>query len=121
MKYLILFLLSLPAYAAQVDVDSVRVGEGTLLVRGENIYKVNRATFGGKPVGVMHGNDLVVFCRNLTKAPCSEDVFIPGVYTLKLFKNQRLLAKYPVTVTGQETIERPPLPTVIPPTPIGIE
>ena len=107
MKYLILLLLSLPAYAAQVDVDSVRVGEGTLLVKGSALYKVDAARFGGKAMGVMYGNDLVVFCRNLNKAPCSEGRFVPGTYTLKLMKKSRALAKIPVTVTGDEVIQNP--------------
>jgi hypothetical protein len=121
MKYLILFLLSLPAYAAEID--SVRVGINTMLVTGTGLDKVAKAQLGKKPVAVMPvtNTQAVIYCRNLTKGACANERWVPGTYTLKLYRKGKSLPylKYPVTITGQETVDRPVPPEVISPTPVG--
>lgn len=121
MKALILFLLSLPAYAAEID--SVRVGVNTMLITGAGLQKIAKAQLGKKPVAVMPVTDTraVIYCRNLTKGACANERWVPGSYTPKLYRKGRPLPflKYPVTITGQEFIDRPEPPEVTPPTPVG--
>lgn len=121
MKYLILFLLSLPAYGAEIQ--SVRVGVNTMLITGTGLYKIAKAQLGKKPVVVMPVTDsqAVIYCKNLAKAPCANERWLPGNYLLKLYRKGRSLPylKFQVVVTGQEFIDRPEPPEVIPPTPVG--
>ena len=121
MKALILFLLAFPVCAAEID--SVRVGVNTMLISGSGLAKVAKAQLGKKPVAVMPVTDsqAVIYCRNLTKGACADSRWVPGTYTLKLYRKGKSLPylKYTVTVTGQEFIDRPEPPEVIPPTPVG--
>ena len=88
MKTLILLLLSLPAYAAhKPDISAVRVHENTMVVSGSSLAWVHHATLGGKVVrAIPAGSELVIACRKLDRAPCANERWIPGTYTLKLFK-----------------------------------
>jgi hypothetical protein len=121
MKYLILFLLSLPAYAAEID--SVRVGVNTMLISGSGLAKVAKAQLGKKPVAVMPvtNTQAVIYCKNLSKGACANERWVPGSYMIRLFRKGKTLPfiKYPVTITGQETVDRPVPPEVISPTPVG--
>ena len=121
MKALILFLLALPAYAAhKPDINAVRVHENTMVISGSALAWVHHATLGGKAVRAIHaGSELVIACRKLDKAPCQAERWIPGTYTLKLFKagKARPIAVYPVTITGLEKQDRPIPPEVIMPRP----
>ena len=119
MKAFILLLLSFPAWANHVEVSAVRVHENTMVVRGANLWKVQRATLGGKAVKTtMGGVDLVVSCRKLDKVPCANGRWKPGVYTLRLFKAGKALVAYPVTITGLEKQDRPTPPETIMPSPV---
>lgn len=124
MKTLILFLLALPAYANHaVDISVVRAHENTMVVSGSSLHKVHRATLGGQVVRVMPAaSELVIYCRKLDKAPCANDRWIPGTYTLRLFKAGKVkpLTTYPVTITGLEKQDRPVPPETIMPMPVGI-
>lgn len=123
MKTLILFLLAFPLYAAEID--SVRVGVNTMLISGTGLAKVAKAQLGKKPVAVMPvtNTQAVIYCRNLTKGACADSRWVPGTYTLKLYRKAKSLPylKYSVAITGQEIVERPVPPEVIPPTPVGVQ
>ena len=123
MKALILFLLALPAYAAHTpDISAVRVHENTMVVSGSALGRVHHATLGGRVVRVMPaGAELVISCRKLDRAPCQAERWIPGTYTLKLYKlgKARPMTAYPVTITGLERQDRPTPPETIMPTPVG--
>lgn len=123
MKTLILFLLAFPLYAAEID--SVRVGVNTMLISGTGLAKVAKAQLGKKPVAVMPvtNTQAVIYCRNLSKGACANERWVPGSYMLKLYRKSKSLPylKYSVTVTGQEFIDRPVPPEVIPPTPVGVQ
>lgn len=121
MKYILLFLLSFPIFANHnIEISSIRVQENTMLVRGKGLLEIQKATLGNKPVGIMQGVDIVLFCKNLNKNPCENQRWIPGTYTLKLFKYGKKVAaiKYPVTITGNEVGEKLPILPVIPPRPV---
>lgn len=121
MKALILLLLSLPAYAAhKPDISAVRVHENTMVVSGSSLAWVHHATLGGKVVlAIPAGSELVIACRKLDRAPCANERWIPGTYTLRLFKQGKVrpVAVYPVTITGLEYQDRPVPPEVIMPNP----
>ena len=121
MKALILLLLSLPAYAAhKPDISAVRVHENTMVVSGASLAWVHHATLGGKVVlAIPAGSELVIACRKLDKAPCANERWIPGTYTLRLYKQGKVrpIATYPVTITGLEKQDRPIPPEVIMPNP----
>ena len=123
MKTLVLFLLSLPAMAAhKPDISAVRVHENTMVISGAALGWVHHATLGGKVVrAIPAGSELVIACRKLDRAPCKDERWIPGTYTLKLFKQGKVrpIAVYPVTITGMEKQDRPVPPEVIMPTPVG--
>ena len=119
MKTLILFLLSLPAYAAhKPDISAVRVHENTMVVSGAALGWVHHATLGGKVVrAIPAGSELVIACRELDRAPCKAERWIPGTYTLRLFKRGKVrpVAVYPVTITVLEYQDRPEtLPVIMP-------
>lgn len=123
MKALILLLLALPAMAAhKPDISAVRVHENTMVVSGSALGWVHHATLGGKVVrAIPAGSEMVIACRKLDTAPCKAERWIPGTYTLKLFKQGKVkpVAGYPVTITGLEKQDRPIQPEVIMPTPVG--
>ena len=123
MRALILFLLSLPAYAAhKPDISAVRVHENTMVVSGSALGWVHHATLGGKVVlAIPAGSELVIACRKLDRAPCKAERWIPGTYTMKLFKQGKVkpIAAYPVTITGLEKQDRPTPPETIMPQPAG--
>lgn len=123
MKALILFFLALPAMAAhKPDISAVRVHENTMVVSGSSLAWVHHATLGGKVVrAIPAGSELVIACRKLDRAPCKAERWIPGTYTLKLFKRgkARPVAVYPVTITGLEQQDRPTPPETIMPQPAG--
>lgn len=123
MKYLILFLLSLPAMAAhKPDISVVLVHENTMVVSGSALAWVHHATLGGKVVrAIPAGSELVIACRRFDKPPCKAERWIPGTYTLKLYKQGKVrpIAVYPVTITGQEKQDRPDTLPVIMPNPAG--
>ena len=124
MKTLILFLLTFPAWANHSpDISAVRVHENTMVVSGAGLHKAQRATLGGQVVRVMPAaSELVIFCRRLDKAPCANGRWIPGSYSLKLFKAGKVkpLVSYPVTITGLERQDRPVPPETIMPSPVGV-
>ena len=121
MKTLILLLLSFPAWANHVEIASVRVHENTMVVSGAGLGYVHRATLGGKVVkAIPAGSELVIACRRLDRPPCINERWIPGNYTLKLFKSGKVtpVLKYPVAITGLEKQNRPVPPEVIMPRPV---
>lgn len=121
MKALILFLLSLPAWANHVEISAVRVHENTMVLSGVGFGSVQRATLGNKVVQVMPaGAELVIACRKLNSPPCANERWIPGNFTLKLFKANKVtpVVKYPVVITGLEKQIRPTPPEVIMPRPV---
>lgn len=122
MKLLILFLLSFPVFAGpNIEISQIRIHENTMVVSGKNLYKIQRATIGDKPIKVFPaGVDLVLYCKNVNKFPCFNQRWIPGNYNLKLFKNtQRVALSYPVVIIGKEFQERPIPPETIMPSPVG--
>ena len=123
MRALILSILSLPAYAAHTpDISAVRVHENSMVVSGSALGWVHHATLGGKVVLSMPvGAELVIACRKLDRAPCKAERWMPGTYTLKLFKQGKAkpVATYPVTITGLEKQDRPEPPETIMPQPAG--
>ena len=121
MKAFILLLLSFPAWANHVEVSAVRVHENTMVVSGSGLGFVQRATLGGQAVrAIPAGSELVIACRRLDKAPCANSRWIPGNFTLKLFKANKVtpVVKYPVVITGLEKQNRPTPPEVIMPRPV---
>jgi hypothetical protein len=100
MKYLIpLILVSTTLQAAEIE--SVEIGTNTMLVIGEGLGNVKRATLAREPIGVIPVTDqyLVVYC-DCKRWPI-------GMQRLRLFKPHRKLTA-DVTITGQESDNQPP-------------
>jgi hypothetical protein len=96
---LLLFSLSIQA----AEIDSVEVGPNTMLITGNGLGNVQRATLARKPIGLLPGRDdyLIVYCK------CER--WPTGVKRLKLVAPLYKL-KIDVTVTGQEVDRQPELP-----------
>lgn len=119
--FLFLTLLSTSVFANhQIEISQAFIRENTMLIRGEGLTEIQKATLGNKPVGIVQGVDIVLYCKNFNKIPCKNERWVPGTYTLKLFKYGKKIAavKYPITITGNEKIERLPILPVIPPRPV---
>jgi hypothetical protein len=103
MKYLLLFLLFSTTLQA-AEIESVEVGTNTMLITGEGFGNIQRATLARKPVGILPISDAqtVIYCK------CER--WPVGARRLRLFAPLYKL-KFDVTVTGQESDNRPPIPT----------
>jgi hypothetical protein len=100
MKYLILLLLSASIQAAEIE--SVEVGTNTMLISGEGLGNVKRATLARKPVGILPISDAqtVIYCK------CER--WPVGARRLRLFAPLYKL-RVDVTVTGQESDNQLPV------------
>jgi hypothetical protein len=101
MKYLLpLILFSASLQAAEIE--SVEVGTNTMLITGNGLGNIKRATLARKPVGILPISDAqtVIYCQ------CER--WPVGVRRLRLFAPLYKL-RMDVTVTGQELDNQPPV------------
>ena len=111
MKYLICALLLSSAVQA-AEIESVTVGTNTMMITGEGLGSIKRATLARRPVGILSVSDsqTVIYCK------CER--WPVGVRRLRLFAPLYKL-RMDVTVSGQESDNQPPIPANERPQPVN--
>ena len=113
MKYIVFSVLLLFCESLLADIDSVKVYPNSLLISGNGLNNIKRATLARKPliVTTLTDHQLAVFCK------CER--FPTGVQKLRVFKRFGGKFTADVTITGQEVSPQPPIPPSERPQPAG--
>lgn len=114
-----IFLISFASLSFATEIDSVTISKNTMLIQGDKFNSIKSVKLGKSKVNLLPISKtyMIVYCIKT----CKDGHWIPGNYTLKLFRenSNRAIVKYPIYISGMEEDNQLEIPVNIKPTPTG--